>query len=262
MTADLAASLALTLLAALLVQSAGFLASLRSGRHSGVDVLWGLCFSVIAVLSAGLSHGAAVRRLLVPLLTVLWGVRLAVHIYRRNRGAGEDRRYAAMLNRRSGGGLRRSPIVRIYLTQGLSAWFISLPVQVAVVERSGLGLLSYLGISVWAVGVLFEAIGDHQLAVFRRDPRTQGQVLDTGLWRYTRHPNYFGDAAVWWGLFLLSLGHWIGLLTVLSPIAMTWLLAKGTGKPLLESDIGQRRPGYAAYVHQTSGFLPLPRKAR
>ena len=141
-------------------------------------------------------------------------------------------------------------------------WFVSLPVQVAAFEPSSPGVLAWVGVLVWAVGLAFEGVGDAQLTRFRNDPATRGQVLDTGLWRYTRHPNYFGDACVWWGLSLVAFDAWPGVLTVLSPLAMTWLLAKGTGKPLLEKDMSSRRPGYAEYVRRTSGFVPLPpRKA-
>jgi steroid 5-alpha reductase family enzyme len=108
------------------------------------------------------------------------------------------------------------------------------------------------------VGLFFETVGDWQLTRFRNDPATEGQVLDTGLWRFTRHPNYFGDACVWWGISLVAFEVWPGILTLASPVVMTWLLARGTGKPLLEKDIEERRPGYADYVRRTSGFVPLP----
>ena len=115
-----------------------------------------------------------------------------------------------------------------------------------------------LGVVVWLVGFVFETVGDLQLTRFRSDPGSAGQVLDTGLWRYTRHPNYFGDACVWWGISLVAFSAWPGILTLASPVLMTWLLARGTGKPLLEKDMASRRPGYADYVRRTSGFVPLP----
>jgi steroid 5-alpha reductase family enzyme len=115
-----------------------------------------------------------------------------------------------------------------------------------------------LGVVVWLVGFVFETVGDLQLTRFRNDPSSAGQVLDTGLWRYTRHPNYFGDACVWWGISLVAFSAWPGILTLASPVLMTWLLARGTGKPLLEKDMASRRPGYGDYVRRTSGFVPLP----
>jgi steroid 5-alpha reductase family enzyme len=115
-------------------------------------------------------------------------------------------------------------------------------------------------VAVWTVGFVFESVGDRQLTRFRNDPDSEGQVMDRGLWRCTRHPNYFGDAVVWWGLFLFAAHHWIGLLTVVAPVLMTFTLAKGTGKPLLEKDMASRRPGYTDYVRRTSGFVPWPPK--
>jgi steroid 5-alpha reductase family enzyme len=147
---------------------------------------------------------------------------------------------------------------KVYLTQGAVMWFVSLPVQVACFEPAPLGPVAWVGVLLWLVGFFFETVGDWQLTRFRNDPASKGQVLDTGLWRYTRHPNYFGDACVWWGLSLVAFTSWPGVLTILSPLLMTWLLAKGTGKPLLEKDMASRRPGYADYVRRTSGFVPLP----
>ncbi|MPY86023.1 MAG: DUF1295 domain-containing protein, partial [Actinophytocola sp.] len=125
---------------------------------------------------------------------------------------------------------------------------------------TGFGPLDVLGIAAWLVGFAFETIADAQLARFTADPATKGRVLDRGLWRYSRHPNYFGDACLWWGLFLIAAQHWIGLLTVLSPVLMTVLLARGTGKPLLEKHLTSSRPGYRDYIERTSGFVPLPPK--
>ena len=127
----------------------------------------------------------------------------------------------------------------------------------------GPGPLLWIGVVVWAVGLTFETVGDWQLHRFRSDPSNKGQVLDTGLWRYTRHPNYFGDATAWWGIYLVATDTGLpGWLTILSPLLMTWFLAKGTGKPLLEKDMAERRPGYVDYVQRTSGFVPLPPKKR
>jgi steroid 5-alpha reductase family enzyme len=127
-------------------------------------------------------------------------------------------------------------------------------------ERSEPGVLLWVGTTVWAIGLFFEAVGDAQLNRFRADPASKGQVMDRGLWRYTRHPNYFGDATVWWGLWLIASQQWAGVLTILSPALMTWTLTRKTGKPLLEQGMADRRPGYADYVARTSGFFPLPPK--
>ncbi|GAA4554339.1 DUF1295 domain-containing protein [Amycolatopsis samaneae] len=253
--ANLAITLAVTIALFLLV----FAVAARRGRYDLIDSLWGLGFAIVAIVTFMLSagHGAISLRLTVTLLTVLWGLRLAAHIHIRNRARPEDARYAAIL-RRAGSHPRRYMLTRVYLTQAGVLWFVSLPIQCGQYAPGPPGWPFWAGIAVWTLGFVFEAVGDHQLRRFRADPGNRGRVLDSGLWRYTRHPNYFGDACVWWGLYLLACTTWYGAATVLSPIVMTALLAKGTGKPLLERDIGERRPGYADYIHRTSGFLPLP----
>jgi steroid 5-alpha reductase family enzyme len=254
-----AAALPVTALAVVVVLAVTFAVALRQGRHAVVDVAWGLGFVAVAgtsfVVSSG--HGDDVRRWLVLLLTALWGVRLAGHIALRSRGHGEDPRYAELLDRAPGSRTAYA-LTRIYLTQGVVLWFVSLPLQVAAFETPGPNAATWVGVAVWAVGLFFEAVGDHQLSRFRGDPASSGRVLDTGLWRYTRHPNYFGDACVWWGLSLVAFSAWPGIITVLSAVVMTWLLARGTGKPLLEKGMSARRPGYDDYVRRTSGFVPLP----
>jgi steroid 5-alpha reductase family enzyme len=166
----------------------------------------------------------------------------------------EDPRYAAMLD----GKPFSFAVKRIFLTQGVALWFVSLPVQVAAADEGQTeDVLLVLGLVVWLVGMVFESVGDAQLAAYRSDP-DKPPVMDRGLWRYTRHPNYFGDACVWWGLFLLSAGSWSGLVFVLSPALMTWTLAKGTGAPLTEKRMASSRAGFAEYVGRTSGFVPLP----
>lgn len=251
------------LAAVVVLMSLTWVVARQVGRHSVVDVAWGLGFVVVAAVSWALAggQGNTGRRTVVLALTATWGVRLAAHLWLRSRAhPGEDPRYAALLDRAeaTGASRTRTAVTRIYLTQGLSMWFVSLPVQVAMFQSGGLGVLGVTGILVWAVGLGFESVGDHQLAAFRRDPGSSGAVLDTGLWRYTRHPNYFGDACVWWGLSLIAFAMWPGVLTILSPVLMTFLLVRGTGARLLEGTIGDRRPGYADYVGRTSGFLPLP----
>lgn len=254
-----AGALSLTVAAVVVVLGTTFLVALRVGRHAVVDVAWGLGFVAVATTSYLLSadEGDPARRTLVLALTAIWGVRLAVHIALRSRGHGEDPRYDALLS--------RAPVSRtiyalrqVYLTQAAVMWFVSLPLQVAMFQADSLGVLAWVGVAVWAGGLFFEAVGDRQLQRFRDAPANRGEVLDTGLWRYTRHPNYFGDACVWWGLSLIAFDAWPGILTVLSPVVMTWLLANGTGKPLLEKGMASTRPGYVDYVRRTSGFVPLP----
>ena len=260
------ADAAITLGVVWLLLSGTWLVALRVGRHAIIDVVWGAGFVVIAVVGALLARAHGVgdggRALLVVVLTAVWGLRLAVHIARRNHGKGEDPRYADIQARATG-----SPALhmyrRVYLTQAAAMWFVSLPVQAAVHQDGALWsgaslVLAVVGIAVWAVGMFFEAVGDWQLERFKADPANAGVVNDRGLWRYTRHPNYFGDACVWWGLFLLTAWTWSGWVFVLSPLLMTWTLAKGTGAPLTERRMASTRQGFAEYVRRTSGFVPLP----
>ncbi len=238
----------------------------RGNRHDGIDVVWGGGFGVIALVSLllALGDGDLWRQLLITGLTCVWGFRLAWHIERRNRGKDEDPRYVEIMDRAQG-----NPVVhivrKVYLPQMLIMWVVSLPVQLGQYGYAGgtlVVVITVLGVLSWTTGFYFETVGDAQLAAFRADPANKGGVMDTGLWRYTRHPNYFGDAAVWWGLTLLAMHHLAGLIGLVSAALMTWLLAKGTGAKLLESSIGTRRPGYVEYVKRTSGFIPLPpRKA-
>lgn len=248
-----------TLLTVVAVLGATYVVALRVGRHAVVDVAWGLGFAAVAATAfvAAEGQGDGVISVLALGLTAVWGTRLAVHIALRSRGKGEDPRYQELMAKAEGSPHLHA-FLRIYLVQGALVWFISLPVQVAMFAQGEANLVTWAGVLVWMVGFAFETVGDLQLTRFRNDPANEGQVLDTGLWRYTRHPNYFGDACVWWGLSLVAFSSWPGVLTVLSPLVMTWLLVRGTGKPLLEKGMADRRPGYTDYVRRTSGFFPRP----
>lgn len=207
-------------------------------------------------LSTGV--GDLSRRLLVLALVAVWGVRLGAYIHARNHGRGEDPRYAALM-RRNHGAVVPYVLRTIYGPQGLVMWLVSLPVQVAMYERGGFDAATVVGVVLWVVGFGFEAGGDWQLARFRRDPANAGRLMDRGLWSLTRHPNYFGDACLWWGLFVISLSSWWALLGVFAPLLMTHMLVNKSGKALLERGMARRRgPEYAEYVRRTSGFLPRP----
>jgi steroid 5-alpha reductase family enzyme len=246
----------ISFLVALAVVTALFAYADKRKRYDLIDSLWGPGFAIIAVVTVLLADGNPARQWLVTLLTAIWGLRLGIHIHSRNMRKDEDPRYVEMYKRAKGN--PRLRMYRVYVIQAVIMWIVSLPVQVALHLDAPLSWIDWLGVVVWLVGFTFEAVGDWQLTKFKADPSSKGQVMDQGLWRYTRHPNYFGDAAVWWGLFLFALHTLPALLTVVGPVVMTLLLAKGSGKPLLEKDIGQRRPGYAEYVRRTSGFIPLP----
>ena len=232
----------------------------RVGRYAVVDVTWGLVFVAIGWVAYLVGEHSA-RSLLLAALVTLWGGRLAWHIRGRAVGKGEDPRYEKLLSVKPPEERFRYALVRVFATQGAAAWFVSLPLQVAAATDRGLGVVGGLGVAVWLVGVTFEAVGDAQLRAFKADPANKGKVMDRGLWAWTRHPNYFGDSAVWWGLFLVAAEAWPGVLTVLSPILMTYFLAFATGARLLESEMA-KRPGYREYMERTSMFLPLPPKKR
>ncbi|MFH9725312.1 DUF1295 domain-containing protein [Streptomyces sp. NPDC017254] len=249
--------------AALTVMLLAFAVGVVKGVHRVVDIAWGLAFAAVAVVAWFLSEGHADdgRRTAVALATVLWGLRLATHIARRGRGQGEDPRYARMLAR-SRGNPTLYVLRTVYLLQAALVWLVSLPVQVAVLIPESLDATAYLGLALWAGGLLFEAVGDHQLARFKSDPANRGRLMDRGLWSWTRHPNYFGDFLVWWGLYLTACATWqTAALTVVSPLVMSGLLIWGSGKRLLEAHMADR-PGYAAYRARTSGFLPRPPRRR
>lgn len=224
-----------------------------------VDIVWGLGFVVVAVTAALVGDGSGARRTLLLLLVGLWGARLTGYLALRNLGHGEDQRYVVM-RRRIGSRFWIVSLVTVFLLQGVLMWVVSLPVQLAAAaeEPAGLGPLALSGVALWVVGLTFEAVGDLQMARFKADPGSKGQVMDRGLWRYTRHPNYFGDFCVWWGIFLVAAETGPGRLGIIGPIVMSVLLLRVSGVALLERSIGTRRPGYAAYVERTSGFFPRP----
>jgi steroid 5-alpha reductase family enzyme len=235
-----------------------WLVSLWRRDASIVDVVWGLGFAAIGKVSSFLADGVAGRRVLVTLLSMLWGLRLAAYLLWRNQGKPEDYRYQAM-RRRWGA---RFPVVSLFTVfglQGVLMYVISLPLQIACAAPSpGLGWLDALGVLAWLVGMAFEVTGDVQLARFRADPANAGRVLDTGLWRYTRHPNYFGDCLVWWGFFALAAGTPVGPWTAVSPVLMTVLLRRVSGVTLLERSLARRKPGWAEYAARTNPFVPGP----
>ncbi|HET6876682.1 MAG TPA: DUF1295 domain-containing protein [Jatrophihabitans sp.] len=240
-----------------------FVCAKIAGRHNVIDTGWGLLFVAVAVVTFFVSsgHGDPLRRWLLLVLPVLWGLRLAQHVGRRSLGKGEDPRYDDLLAKAKGN--RDLYALRmVYLLQGVLALIISAPIMVGAFESDPVRVVAWVGVAVWLVGVFFEAVGDAQMERFRRDPANKGAVIDSGLWRYTRHPNYFGDACVWWGLFLLAAWTWPGWVFVLSPVLMTWTLAKGTGAPLTEKRMSGTRRGFAEYVERTSGFVPLPPRRR
>jgi steroid 5-alpha reductase family enzyme len=234
-----------------------WLVSLPIRNASIVDIFWGLGFVMVGWEGFAFGHGPFARRVLVVALTSLWGLRLAGYLSLRNLGHGEDRRYVAM-RQKVGPSFPIVSLGMVFGLQGALMWTVSLPIQVAASASTplSLGWLDGAGAAMTLVGIAFEATADAQLARFKRRRGSADAVLDTGLWRYTRHPNYFGDFLVWWGLFLVALQCPGGALTVVSPIVMSVLLMRVSGVTLLESTIVHRRPAYADYVRRTSAFFP------
>jgi steroid 5-alpha reductase family enzyme len=241
-----------------------WLLSLALRNSSIVDIFWGTGFVIVAWATFLLTpEGFLARKLLLAGLVTVWGLRLSIHILRRNWGKSEDFRYAKWRGE-SGRNWWWYSFFKVFLLQGILLWIISTPLVTAQVSPvpARLGLLDGLAVVVWASGFFFEAVGDWQLERFKADPANRGKLLTTGVWHYTRHPNYFGDAAQWWGYFLIAAGAgvwWTGF----SPILMTLLLVRVSGVALLEKTLIETKPGYRAYAETTSAFVPwFPRRPR
>lgn len=245
-------AMALTLAAVAWVVSVG-------KRHVGIaDALLPLLFLVMTVTYIGLAPALPERAYLILFLMTVWAVRLSLFIALRNRAEPEDRHYRRLRDDNEPDYWRKS-FHLVFVTQAIIAWMVSLPILGIALGAAPLGWLDFAAAGLWLVGFGFEAIGDQQLSHFQADPANRRRVLDRGLWRYSRHPNYFGEACLWWAYFLfaLSAGAWW---TVLGPLLMTFLLLHVSGVPLLERDMERRRPGYGDYVRRTNAFLPGPPK--
>lgn len=234
-----------------------WLFSVRLRNASIVDIFWGSGFVVGAWLYFALTDTATPRKWLVVALVTIWGLRLTSHLFVRNHGKGEDYRYRAM-REQHGTRFWWISFWTVYLLQGLIMWFVGLPVWVAMrgAEPSELTWIDGLGLAVFLGGLFFETVGDWQLTRFKADPANKGKLLTTGLWRYTRHPNYFGDALVWWGLTLFALATPGSAWVVVSPILMTFLLMRVSGVALLEKRMSESKPEFRDYVQKTNAFLP------
>lgn len=232
--------------------------SLRLRNASIVDIFWGCGFVLIAWVSQWAS-GRLSEPLLLTILVSVWGLRLTGYLAWRNIGKPEDYRYAAMRERHG----ERFPLVSLFTVfalQGLLMWIIALPVQVGISQSQDWTLKTAFGVMLWIVGLLFETVGDYQLARFKADASNRGRVMNCGLWRYTRHPNYFGDFLVWWGLYCVAAEPRSWWWTIIGPLLMSVLLIRVSGVRLLEATLRSRVEGYEEYVRDTSAFLPLPRK--
>ena len=234
-------------------------ASIPLRNVSIIDPFWSLLFVAALFTYVATSNGTGSRVVVLATIVTVWGVRLAAYLFWRAAGEPEDKRYRAM-RAKQGPSFPIKSLVTVFLLQGLLAWVISLPLLGVAVAGGEAGALDFIAVAVWLVGFVFEAGGDLQLARFKADPANEGEVLDSGLWRYTRHPNYFGDAVMWWAYYLIALaaGAWW---SIIGPVVMTWLLLRFSGVTLLERGLKKSRPGYDDYVARTNAFFPGPPKS-
>jgi steroid 5-alpha reductase family enzyme len=260
---DILLLLALNLALIVVVMLALWALALRLKDVSFIDGVWGLGMVLLAGATFVQTDGDPLRKGLLTGLCAVWGIRLGVHLLKRWRAHGPDRRYQALLKSRAnkGQGFAPASLMFVFLPQAVLLWLTCLPVQLGQVAATpAVGWIGWTGAALALLGIVFETVGDAQLSAFKRDPDSKGKVLDTGLWRYTRHPNYFGDACVWWGLWLVAAETTPGLFAILGPIFLTFTLTKWSGAPTTEGGMHKSRPGYADYVARTSGFFPLPPK--
>ena len=253
-----------------LVSAALFIAlwlyNVRIKDPSFIDSWWALGMVVMAVSSFLITGGGDPHRLALTVLCTVWGLRLGLYLIWRWRKQGPDRRYSTMMGKAQserGWGYARASLLLVFALQMPLQFVVCLPVQLGQVAPGGeLGTVGLAGVVLAVIGILFESLGDWQLVRFKADPANAGKVLDTGLWRYTRHPNYFGDACVWWGLYLLAAETGLGAWALPGPILITILLTRWSGMPTVEGRMRRKRPEYEAYVQRTSGFVPwFPKSA-
>jgi steroid 5-alpha reductase family enzyme len=242
-----------------------WLVTLKTRDVTPVDSVWALGMVALAGTTYLQTSGDPTRKLLLLGICALWGVRLGGYLLWRWRQHGPDRRYVVMFGKAQdakGWGFGEASMRMVYATQAPLLFIVCLPVQLGQIDAlPPVGAIGVAGAAIAVVGILFETIGDWQLVRFRRNPANQGQVLNTGLWRYTRHPNYFGDACTWWGLYLIGAESMTGLWAIPGPILLTWTLMKWSGVPTIEGRLKRKKPGYEDYARRTSGFVPWFPKA-
>lgn len=231
---------------------------------SVIDSFWSFGMVLLAATSFAMAGAEGTRNTVLFALTAIWGLRLSVHLFTRWQAHGVDPRYAAILGRlmdKRGWSFAKASFIQVFLMQYVLLFIVCLPAQIGQITDDGaMTPLAWLGVAIAIIGIAFETIGDAQLTSFRNNPANAGKVLDTGLWRYTRHPNYFGDTCTWWGLWLIAADTGLGLATIIGPILITGLLTRVSGVPMLEHRLKKNRPGYADYLRRTSSFFPLPPK--
>ena len=243
----------------LVYMSLWYLIALARKRNDVADTAWGLGFLMLALASLYFSGNFSSRKILVLSLVTIWSLRLSTHIYLRNRGKAEDYRYNQW-RQEWGKWFYLRTYLQVFLLQGVLLFIISVPViLVNNFSSSSLNILDALGVLVWLIGFYFEAVGDYQLSKFINDPNNKGKLMCSGLWQYTRHPNYFGEVAQWWGIFIIALSVNYGWASIIGPITITFFILKVSGVPMLEKKM-ENNPDFADYKKRTSVFFPLPSK--
>jgi steroid 5-alpha reductase family enzyme len=251
------------LLVSVFAFTALWVVSLVLENASIVDVFWGIGFIIVAwFYTATVPETATFRGLLSSILVTVWGLRLALHVGFRNAGAGEDFRYRKW-RQEAGSNFWWISYFKVFLLQSVILWVVSSPLLLSQLEHDGapFGLFEFAGVGLWVIGFLFESVADWQLARFKRNPDNQGRILRSGLWSLSRHPNYFGEALLWWGFGLMAIPTG-GLLAAVGPVMITFLLLKVSGVSMLDAALVDRRPGYSDYIRSTPAFLPLGSKRR
>ncbi len=235
---------------------------------SFIDAFWSFGMVLLSWASWLQVDAASTRANLLLGLVTLWGLRLAIHLFTRWRAHGEDPRYVRIIDsamEKKGWSWGKTALIMVFLMQAPLLFITCLPAQLGIITSHaapGLGLLAWFGAGIALIGIAFETIGDAQLNAFRANPANKGKVLNTGLWRYTRHPNYFGDFATWWGIWLVAAdtGFGVAAASIIGPLFLSFTLMKWSGGPLLERGLKKSRPEYADYIAKTSGFFPWPPK--
>jgi steroid 5-alpha reductase family enzyme len=244
-----------------------WLINLRTKDPSFIDSWWALGMVVLAGHTFMFNHGGGDHGVVLAVLCAIWGLRLGIYLLWRWPKHGPDRRYSTMMalaQKDRGWGYARASLLLVFALQAPLQFIVALPVQLGQSDADlALGPVAFAGIALAALGIAFETVGDAQLVAFKAKPENAGKVLDSGLWRYTRHPNYFGDACVWWGLYLIASETAVGIWALPGPILLTFLLTRWSGVPTVEGRMRRKRPEYEAYVQRTSAFVPwFPKKAK
>jgi steroid 5-alpha reductase family enzyme len=232
--------------------------SIMLGDVSFIDSFWAFGFVLVACVTTRLFPFGGSHQQMLTTLVVIWGLRLGFYLMMRWRREGADGRYLNLL-KKAKGNVHIYTLTHVFMLQGALMWIVSLPIQLGEYGATGpLGLIEWAGVALAVLGIVFESLGDWQLSRFKAQPSNKGRVLDSGLWHYTRHPNYFGDLCFWWGCYFVACGAPYGWMSLPGPVLMSFLLIKWSGAALLERRVQRSRPDYADYMRRTSPFIPWP----